>query len=119
MGLSGAGKSTVLRAVAALQPFTAGRITVGDFTLQPGPVPPESRLRRLRSLVGMVFQAHSLFEHLSAVDHVTLAPIHALGWTRERAREVAFGLLDTLGVAARAEALPRQLSGGEAQRVAI
>lgn len=119
MGVSGAGKSTVLRAIAALQPFSDGSIVVDGFALQPGPVPPESRLKPLRRKVGFVFQAHSLFEHLTVMDNVTLAPVHAQGWTRERAREVAAGLLETLGVAARAAAYPRQLSGGEAQRVAI
>src|SRR5581483_4002540 len=73
----------------------------------------------LRRQVGFVFQTASLFEHMSALDNVTLAPIHALGWTRERAESVAHELLTTLGVDARAHALPRQLSGGEAQRVAI
>jgi ABC-type polar amino acid transport system ATPase subunit len=119
MGVSGAGKSTVLRAIAALQSFSAGSIDVDGFALKPGPVPPESQLKPLRGKVGFVFQAHSLFEHLTVMDNVTLAPIHAQGWTRERARSVAGGLLDTLGVAARSAAYPRQLSGGEAQRVAI
>jgi len=119
MGVSGAGKSTVLRAIAALQPFSDGGIVVDGFALRPGPVPPESRLRPLRSKVGFVFQAHSLFEHLTVMDNVTLAPMHAQGWTRERAEGVAAGLLQTLGVAARSGAYPRQLSGGEAQRVAI
>ena len=119
MGVSGAGKSTVLRAIAALQSFSEGSIVVDGFALQPGPVPPESRLRPLRGKVGFVFQAHSLFEHLTVMDNVTLAPIHAQGWTPERARGVAAGLLETLGVAARSAAYPRQLSGGEAQRVAI
>jgi ABC-type polar amino acid transport system ATPase subunit len=119
MGVSGAGKSTVLRAVAALEPFGAGSIVAGGFELRPGPLPRESRLRGLRSKVGMVFQAHSLFEHLTALQNVTLAPVHALGWTRERAEARAMELLESLGVAARAGAYPRQLSGGEAQRVAI
>jgi ABC-type polar amino acid transport system ATPase subunit len=119
MGVSGAGKSTVLRAVAALEPFTAGSIAVAGFELRPGRLPRESRLRGLRSRVGMVFQAHSLFEHLTALQNVTLAPVHALGWTQARAQEVAMELLAALGVAARAGAYPRQLSGGEAQRVAI
>jgi ABC-type polar amino acid transport system ATPase subunit len=119
MGASGAGKSTVLRAIAALQAFDAGHITVGDAALAPGPVPRESRLRALRSRVGMVFQAHALFEHLTALENVTLAPVHALHWSPARASEVALGLLDELGVAARAPAYPRELSGGEAQRVAI
>lgn len=119
MGTSGAGKSTVLRTVAALQAFDAGAISLGDVVLRPGPVPAESRLRALRRRVGMVFQAQSLFEHLSALDNVTLAPIRALGWSRERAEDAARALLDSLGVASRAGAYPRQLSGGEAQRVAI
>jgi len=119
MGASGAGKSTVLRSVAALQAFDGGTIDVGGFTLHPGPVPRQSRLRELRSRVGMVFQAHSLFEHLTALENVTLAPVHALRWPREKAREVAMKLLEELGVAHRAAAYPRELSGGEAQRVAI
>jgi polar amino acid transport system ATP-binding protein len=119
MGSSGAGKSTVLRAIAALQPFSAGSISVGDVSLQPGPLPPESRLRALRSKVGMVFQAHSLFEHLTVLENVTLAPVHVFRWSPERARQVARELLAALGVERRAEAYPRQLSGGEAQRVAI
>jgi ABC-type polar amino acid transport system ATPase subunit len=92
---------------------------VGDVALRPGPLPPESRLRPLRRKVGMVFQAHALFEHLTALDNVTLAPVHALGWPRARARETALRLLDALGVASCAGSYPRQLSGGEAQRVAI
>jgi len=119
MGASGAGKSTVLRSVAALQPFDGGSIDVDGFALRPGPVPRESRLKGLRRKVGMVFQAHALFEHLSALDNVTLAPVHALGWTREKAEGAAMTLLEELGVAHRATAYPRELSGGESQRVAI
>jgi ABC-type polar amino acid transport system ATPase subunit len=119
MGASGAGKSTVLRAIAALVPFDAGSVVVDGFALRPGPVPPESRLRGLRSKVGMVFQAHSLFGHLTVLENVTLAPEHALRWSRARAEDVALRLLGALGVAARAAAYPRELSGGEAQRVAI
>src|SRR5262249_928502 len=105
MGASGAGKTTVLRAVAALEPFAAGRVSVDDVTLSPGPVPPQSRLTRLRQHVGMVFQAHALFAHLSALDNVTLAPIHSLRWERARAEAVALQLLESLGVAERAHAL--------------
>lgn len=119
MGPSGAGKTTILRAVAALQPFTAGTITLGQVTLTPGPLPPQSKLGALRSKVGMVFQEHALFEHLSAMDNVTLAPLHVRRWTHERATTAAMDLLGSLGVAERADALPRQLSGGQAQRVAI
>jgi len=119
MGLSGAGKTTVLRAVAALEPFKAGVVSVGDVTLGPGPLLPQSRLAGLRGKVGMVFQEHALFEHLTVLDNVTLAPIHARRWAPDRAIARAMELLGSLGVAERASALPRQLSGGQAQRVAI
>jgi ABC-type polar amino acid transport system ATPase subunit len=119
MGLSGAGKTTILRAVAALEPISAGSIKLGDFVLKPGPLPPQSRLSGLRSKVGMVYQEHALFEHLTVLDNIVLAPVHARGWRRERAKEAAMQLLESLGVAERADAFPRQLSGGQAQRVAI
>ncbi|HEX5972011.1 MAG TPA: ATP-binding cassette domain-containing protein [Gemmatimonadaceae bacterium] len=119
MGESGAGKSTALRAIIALEPFTAGTVRVGDVELAAGPLPPESRLRALRRAAGMVFQAHSLFEHLPALENVTLALVHAKHMSPDRARERAMSLFESLGVAHRATALPRQLSGGEAQRVAI
>ena len=119
MGPSGVGKSTALRAVAALQPFDAGRIVVDGFGLKPGAVPPESRLAPLRRRVGFVFQAHALFEHLSAFENVTLALRHVLRKTKKEADATASRLLQALDVAFRASAWPRQLSGGEAQRVAI
>lgn len=119
MGLSGAGKTTVIRAVAALQPFSAGSIWLGDVSLEPGPLPPQSRIGALRAKVGMVFQEHALFEHLMVLDNVTLAPIHVRKWDQERANNAAMQLLESLGVAERAQAYPRQLSGGQAQRVAI
>ena len=119
MGLSGAGKTSALRAVAALQRFDAGRIVVDGFALEPGPVAPESRLKPLRQRVGLVFQGHALFAHLTALENVALALTHVLDRKREEAHETAFRLLDALAVGSRADALPSQLSGGEAQRVAI
>ena len=119
MGVSGAGKSTVLRAIAALEPFDAGAIRVGDVSLVAGPLPRGSALSALRRTVGMVFQSHALFEHLTVLENVTLAPVHVLGWSHARAEATARALLESLGVSARARVLPRALSGGEAQRVAI
>jgi ABC-type polar amino acid transport system ATPase subunit len=119
VGLSGGGKTTVLRTVAALEPFQAGAIEVDGVPLHPGPMPREAALRDLRRKVGLVFQLHCLFDHLSALDNVTLAPIHALGRPRAEAEARARSLLEGLGVAARSHSRPRELSGGEAQRVAI
>jgi ABC-type polar amino acid transport system ATPase subunit len=99
MGLSGSGKTTMLRVIAGLEPRDGGDVSAAK--------------------VGMVFQFHYLFEHLSAIDNVTLAPTEVLGVSKSDARTRAQQLLDQLGVGHRAHALPRELSGGEAQRVAI
>jgi ABC-type polar amino acid transport system ATPase subunit len=118
MGLSGSGKTTVLRAVAGLEAFDAGTVRVGEVTLEPG-APRAAALQPLRRQVGMVFQFHHLFEHLSAIDNVCLAPVHVQRASRGEAEARARRLFEDLGVGARAGALPRELSGGEAQRVAI
>ena len=99
MGRSGSGKTTILRVIAGLDTPDSGQVTAGK--------------------AGMVFQFHHLFEHLSALDNVTLAPRHVHGVATAEAQRRARGLLDQLGVGHRAGALPRELSGGEAQRVAI
>ena len=118
MGHSGSGKTTLLRAVTGLEPFQAGQIAVDDVTLERGPAAAHTR-RALCRKVGMVFQFHCLFEHLSALDNVCLAPIHAYGMDPGDAEARARELLRGFGVEHRAAALPRYLSGGEAQRVAI
>jgi ABC-type polar amino acid transport system ATPase subunit len=119
MGASGSGKTTVLRAIAGLEPIADGRITIGAVQLAPGPRPRGAALRALHRQVGMVFQFHHLFDHLSALRNVALARVHVLGDTEAAAETRARTLLEQLGVAHRAQALPRELSGGEAQRVAI
>jgi ABC-type polar amino acid transport system ATPase subunit len=119
MGPSGSGKTTILRAIAGLERFHAGRIAVEGVTLEGGANIPGPTLRDLRRKVGMVFQFHCLFEHLSAIDNVCLAPVHAHGVAPADARTRGLELLAGFGVDHRAAALPRQLSGGEAQRVAI
>jgi polar amino acid transport system ATP-binding protein len=112
MGLSGGGKTTFLRAVAGLEAFDR-------VELQPGALPRQPVLGVLRRKVGMVFQFHYLFEHMSALQNVWLAPVHAYRVDRSEAEQRARQLLDQMGVGARSSALPRELSGGEAQRVAI
>jgi ABC-type polar amino acid transport system ATPase subunit len=119
MGASGGGKTTILRAIAGLEPITGGSVAIEDFRLSPGPLPRGERRRDLHRRVGMVFQFHHLFEHLTAVHNVWLAPVHVQRQPRAEAERRALALLEHLGVGARAEALPRELSGGEAQRVAI
>jgi polar amino acid transport system ATP-binding protein len=100
VGASGSGKTTVLRAVAGLEPLAAGSIAA------------EGR-------VSMVFQFHYLFPHLSALENVALAPIHVLRQRPADAERRARELLAQLDIERRAAAKPHELSGGEAQRVAI
>lgn len=119
MGASGAGKTSVLRAVAGLERIAGGCIAIDGLQLTAGALPRGERLRELHRRVGMVFQFHHLFEHLTAVHNVWLALVHVQRQPRREAERRARELLDHLGVGARADALPRELSGGEAQRVAI
>ncbi len=112
-GSSGAGKTTILRAIAGLDACDAGGVLVEGVPLN------AATLHQLRRKIGMVFQSHCLFEHLTALDNVWLAPVHAYGIRRPEAQERARELLKVFGVEHRAMALPRELSGGEAQRVAI
>ncbi len=116
MGLSGAGKTTVLRVVAGLEPDEdlAVQLRDRDGTPLARALPPD----RARA-VGMVFQFHCLFDHLTVAENICLAPIHVHRVPRLDAEARAHALLDALGIAHRASALPRELSGGEAQRAAI
>jgi ABC-type polar amino acid transport system ATPase subunit len=118
MGASGAGKTTILRAIAGLDPIEAGTLAVHEVRLGAGR-PPKRLLRELHRRVGMVFQFHHLFGHMSALENVSLAPVHVLKRPRVEAGRQALELLGVLGVSHRADALPHELSGGEAQRVAI
>jgi polar amino acid transport system ATP-binding protein len=117
MGQSGAGKTTVLRAIAGLETHVAGMVSVSRadaYDLRQDPF-----AMRSWTPIGMVFQFHHLFDHLTALENVCLAPVHVAGLPRHDAERQARGLLDQLGVGHRMQARPRELSGGEAQRVAI
>ncbi len=119
MGPSGSGKTTILRAIAGLERFDQGMIDVEGVRLLGGTKPSATLLRSLRRQVGLVFQFHHLFDHLTALRNITLAPTQVLGVPLAAAESRAKELLAALGVEHRASALPRELSGGEAQRVAI
>ncbi|MGL5858182.1 MAG: ABC transporter ATP-binding protein [Angustibacter sp.] len=115
LGPNGAGKTTVLRAVAGLEALQYGRIAVGDRLLDDGAglvVPAERRS------VGLVSQEHRLFPHLSVADNVAFGP-RASGAGRGPARAAARHWLDRLGLLDLAGHRPGQLSGGQAQRVAL
>ena len=67
----------------------------------------------------MVFQHFNLFNHLTVLDNMTLAPVHLKLMNKEEARTEALRLLERVGLADKADAFPSQLSGGQKQRVAI
>jgi polar amino acid transport system ATP-binding protein len=119
MGPSGSGKTTILRLIAGLDAFDAGQVVLENLTIDPADAASRGHLRRTSTKVGMVFQFHFLFEHLSALRNVCLAPVHAHNVAPDVAERRAVELLRALGVEDRAHAFPRELSGGEAQRVAI
>jgi molybdate transport system ATP-binding protein len=116
LGPNGAGKTTCLRAIAGLQPIDAGEIAVDGQLLE---APAQAvRVPAAARRVGLVFQEHLLFPHLSARDNVAFGP-RARGAPRAVARTAAEAWLSRIGVAELADRMPRQLSGGEAQRVAL
>jgi polar amino acid transport system ATP-binding protein len=119
MGASGSGKTTMLRAIAALESFNDGTISIDGMQVEGGRPPQGPALKQWRGRMGLVFQFHHLFDHLTALDNVTLAPRHVHHVARPAADARGRELLASLGVEHRAMALPRELSGGEAQRVAI
>jgi glutamate transport system ATP-binding protein len=115
IGPSGSGKSTLCRAINRLETIDKGRIV---FDGQPLPAEGKA-LARLRSDVGMVFQAFNLFAHKTIMDNVTLGPIKVRREQPARARERATALLKRVGIADQADKYPAQLSGGQQQRAAI
>ena len=118
IGASGSGKSTLLNVLSGLDVPTAGRARVGTWDLLT--MTPAERLVYRRSEVGFIWQqtARNLLPYLSAVDNVALPMAFAGIGPRERSRRAA-SLLDTLGIGGKAHRGPRELSGGEQQRVAI
>ena len=126
IGSSGSGKSTFLRCLNLLEQPNAGRIILSGDELnlvsdKQGAlkVSDPAQLQRLRSEVAMVFQHFNLWAHMTAMENVTEAPVHALKLSKAEARERAEKYLQRVGVYHRKDAYPAHLSGGEQQRVAI
>jgi polar amino acid transport system ATP-binding protein len=119
MGPSGAGKTTVLRAIAGLESRVAGSVSVGRSDTYAWGAEDDLAAFKPAPPIGMVFQFHHLFEHLTALQNVCLAQVHVAKISRQTAEAHAKELLEQLGVGHRMHARPHELSGGEAQRVAI
>jgi cystine transport system ATP-binding protein len=129
IGPSGSGKTTLLRSLNALEIPESGVVRIGDCSVDFATITPgragrlskdeRDRLGVLRAQSGMVFQAHHLFPHKTALENVIEGPVvvqgESVGDATTRAREI----LEKVGLSAHADKYPYQLSGGQQQRVGI
>ena len=124
LGPSGSGKSTLLRCLNRLESWDDGAIRIGGRALglsDSGRALPPRAIAQMRASVGvgMVFQQFNLFGHLTAKENIAGPLRWVQGLSRLEADRRAQELLERVGLAHRADALPRHLSGGQQQRVAI
>ena len=116
MGPSGSGKSTLLHCMSGVLTPTSGQVLFKDAVLSDASDAARSRTRLAD--FGFVFQDHQLLPELSALDNVAL-PAMLNGTSRSKARAKAQELLNHLGLGSMVDRRPGQVSGGQAQRIAI
>jgi ABC-type lipoprotein export system ATPase subunit len=119
LGPSGSGKTTLLNLIGGLDRAYEGTVSVNAIDLAPLS---DAALARMRSsTIGFVFQHYGLLDHLSVVDNVTLPGAFGddVARTRVESTARAMQLLERVGIAHKATALPPTLSGGQRQRVAV
>lgn len=116
VGPSGSGKSTFLRCLNLLETPTSGEVWV-DGEMINGK---KADVNKIRARMGMVFQQFNLFNHLTVMQNITLAPLKLkLYSSKEEAERAAVALLERVGLADKRDAYQSQLSGGQKQRIAI
>ena len=115
IGPSGSGKSTFLRCLNLLETPTRGEIWFDGQLI----TDPKVDIDKVREHMGMVFQNFNLFNNLSIMENITLAPVKLKLMVKEEASEKALSLLERVGLKEKADAYPNQLSGGQKQRIAI
>ena len=114
-GASGCGKTTLLRIICGLTDFDGGRLVVGDVTIDAAASYPS----KLYGRIGLIFQDHNLFPHLTAIANVTLGLRQHKRLPPRTAHERGMVELERMRVASLADRYPATLSGGERQRVAM
>ncbi len=125
MGPSGSGKSTLLRLINHLEDVDGGEITIDGryvgYRKAGGRLAPTRNLSKARAdaRIGMVFQHFNLFNHFTALQNISEAPIRVYGQSPRSAGETARQLLAGVGLSEHRDHLPHHLSGGQQQRVAI
>ena len=115
IGPSGSGKSTFLRCLNLLEIPTSGEIFFDGVSM----TDPKTDINKMRQKMGMVFQHFNLFNNLTVLKNMTLAPVRLKLMSKEEADENAMALLRRVGLTDKADAYPSQLSGGQKQRIAI
>ena len=115
IGPSGSGKSTFLRCLNLMETPTGGSIFVDGVEI----TDPKCDINLHRQKMGMVFQHFNLFNNMTILRNMTLAPMTLLKKSRAEAEEKALTLLRRVGLEDKANAYPSQLSGGQKQRIAI
>ena len=116
IGASGSGKSTLLRVLMGLLPPLAGQVRINGQAVD---YKDRAQLQQIRSKMAIVFQQYNLFQNMSVLDNVTVAPITVKGRPRKEVEDYAVALLQKVGMGAKLKAFPDELSGGQQQRVAI
>lgn len=116
IGPSGSGKSTVLRCINGLEKPESGHIYANDQLLDEKN--PET-YKKLRSLMGFVFQHFNLFPNMTVLENLTLAPIQVMKKSKDEAEQIACQYLERVGLLDKKDEYPNKLSGGQKQRVAI
>jgi len=116
VGPSGSGKSTFLRALIGLTRPDGGAVTVDGDSVDYGS---RKSLRELRSRLAIVFQQYNLFQNMTVLGNVTVAPIKIQKRPRKEVEALASDLLTRVGMEEKLNAYPEDLSGGQQQRVAI
>lgn len=115
IGPSGSGKSTFLRCLNLLDIPTGGKILFEDTDI----TDKKTDINIHRQKMGMVFQHFNLFNNLTILKNITIAPVKLKLMSKQEADEKAMSLLKRIGLEDKANAYPSQLSGGQKQRVAI
>ena len=119
VGPSGSGKSTMLRSLNLLEMPESGKYYFDDLKLDFKKGISKKEILEVRRETEMVFQNYNLFPHLTVLKNIIEGPVHVLKEDKESATKRAYELLKKVGLADKADAYPQQLSGGQAQRVAI
>ncbi len=110
IGVSGSGKSTLIRIMSGMEQPTSGNVSINTMDVQS---------EEYRKKIGFVFQNHNLFPHLSLKRNITLILEKTRGKTKTEAEEMALKYLNLLHLGDQVNKLPKNVSGGQAQRASL